>query len=154
MFRSYALLVLDNQDWSANFDSKYFTMVKLIDAGSTIAKLYETTTEDYYATGALDYIKQLDDDTAFAWVEFLDKFVGKRSNTNAAKINTYETIKYRDFIIELDRTHLAREDFESVLANKYKFINVWYTDSDTYLSKDPTYKPVEEETGLSLFEGL
>ena len=147
-------LVLDNQDWSANFDSKYFTMVKLIDAGSTIAKLYETTTEDYYATGALDYIKQLDDDTAFGWVEFLDKFVGKRSNTNAAKINTYETIKYRDFIIELDRTHLAREDFESVLANKYKFINVWYTDSDTYLSKDPTYKPVEEETGLSLFEGL
>jgi hypothetical protein len=33
-------------------------------------------------------------------------------------------------------------------------LNVCYTDSDTYLSKDPAYKPVEEETALSLFEGL
>jgi hypothetical protein len=84
----------------------------------------------------------------------LDNFVGKRSNTNAAKINTYNTIKYRDYIKELSRKHLAREDFESVLSNKYKFINVWYTNDDTYLSKDPTYKPVEEITGLGLFEGL
>jgi hypothetical protein len=80
--------------------------------------------------------------------------VSKRSNTNSAKINTYETIKYRDYIKELSRKHLAREDFESVLSNKHKFISVWYTDNDTYLSKDPTYKPVEEITGLGLFEGL
>jgi hypothetical protein len=49
---------------------------------------------------------------------------------------------------------LAREDFESVLANKYKFVSVHYTDKDTYLSKDPTYKPTEEETSVSLFDGL
>jgi hypothetical protein len=49
---------------------------------------------------------------------------------------------------------LAREDFESVLGNKHKFLSVYYTDNDTYLSKDPTYKPVEEITGASLFEGL
>jgi len=103
---------------------------------------------------ALDYVRELDDAVSQGWIAFSDNFVGKRSNTNAAKINTYETIKYRDYIKELNRKHLAREDFESVLANKYKFINVWYTDSDTYLSKDPAYKPVEEEAGLSLFNGL
>lgn len=145
-------VVLDNQDWSANFDSKYFTMVKLADAGTTIAKLYQTTTKEYYATGALDYIKQLDDDTSAGWIKFLDTFQGKTSNTNAAKINTHETVKYSDFIKELNRTHLAREDFESVLANKSKFVNIKYTDENTYLSKDLAFEPVEELTGMALFE--
>jgi hypothetical protein len=103
-------------------------------------------------TLALDYVKQLDNDVAQKWIKFLDEFVGKRSNTNSAKINTYETIKYRDYIKQLERKHLAREDFESVLSNRYKFINVWYTDNDTYLSKDPTFKPQKEETNESLFE--
>jgi hypothetical protein len=145
-------VVLDNQTWSVNFDSKYFTVTKFIDAASTIKRLYETTIEDYYATGAFDYVKQLDDSVAKYWIEFLDNFAGKRSNTNAAKINTYETVCYSEYIKDLDRSHLAREDFESVLANKYKFINVYYTDTNTYLSKDPTYKPVEEETGEALFQ--
>ena len=74
--------------------------------------------------------------------------------TNAAKINTHETVKYRDYIKDLERKHLAREDFESVLSNKHKFITIWYTDNDTYLSKDPTFKPEEEETGINLFDGL
>ena len=103
---------------------------------------------------ALDYVKQLDDQVAKCWIEFLDDFVAKRSNTNAAKINTYDTVKYRDYINNLNRTHLAREDFESVLSNKKKFINIIYTDNDTYLSKDPAFRPVEEVIGLSLFEGL
>ena len=141
-------VVLDNQDWSDNFDDKYYTKVNIKDAADTIKSLYGLTrTQD-----ALDYVKKLDDEVAQQWIKFLDDFVGKRSNTNAAKINTYETVKYRDYIKDLDRSHLAREDFESVLANKYKFINVWYTDNDTYLSKDPTFKPTEEETGESLFD--
>jgi len=144
-------VVLDNQDWSDNFDSKYFTKIKLSQAAETITRLYNTTAEDYFKTGAFDYIKSLDDDTEQRWIKFLDDFVGKRSNTNAAKINKYETVKYSDFITELERSHLAREDFESVLANKYKFVTVLYSDKDTYLSKDPTYKPVEEETGSDLF---
>jgi hypothetical protein len=103
-------------------------------------------------TSALDYVKKLDDEVAQGWIKFLDDFVGKRSNTNSAKINNYETIKYRDYITELDRNHLAREDFESVLSNKYKFVNVWYTDNDTYLSKDPTFRPIEEITSTELFD--
>jgi hypothetical protein len=143
-------VVLDNQDWSDNFNEKYFHKVNIKDAATTIVDIYGSE----QSTEALEYVKSLDNEVAQGWITFLDEFNGKRSNTNAAKINTYETVKYSDYIKELNRTHLAREDFESVLANKYKFLNVCYTDNDTYLSKDPTYKPVEEETALSLFEGL
>jgi glycosyltransferase involved in cell wall biosynthesis len=145
-------VVLDNQEWSDNFDSKYFYKEKLANAGNLIKLLYNV--DNYYTTGALDYIKQLDNDTAAGWIQFLDNFVAKRSNTNAAKINNYDTVCYRDYIKELERGHLAREDFESVLANRHKYIVNVYTDDNTYLSKDPVFKPIEEETGLSLFEGL
>jgi glycosyltransferase involved in cell wall biosynthesis len=143
-------VVLDTQDWSDNFDEKYFHKVNIKDAGETITEIYCSV----QSAEALDYVCELDDEVAEGWVSFLDNFVGKRSNTNTAKINTYETVKYRDYIAELERRHLAREDFESVLGNKHKFLTVLYSDNDTYLSKDPTYKPIEEETGVSLFEGL
>jgi len=140
-------VVLDNQDWSDNFESIYFHKVHITRAAEAIKELYGIDRPSQ----ALEYVKRLDDGISQEWIKFLDDFVGKRSNTNAAKINTYETVKYSDYIKELNRSHLAREDFESVLANKYKFINVWYTDTDTYLSKDPTFKPKEEETTESLF---
>jgi hypothetical protein len=143
-------VVLDNQDWSDNFNEKYFHKVNIKDAGETITEIYCSV----QSAEALDYVCELDDEVAEGWVQFLDNFAGKRSNTNSAKINTYETVKYSDYITELNRKHLAREDFESVLGNKHKFLSVYYTDTDTYLSKDPSYKPVEEETGVSLFEGL
>ena len=143
-------VVLDTQDWSDNFNEKYFHKVNIKDAGETITEIYCSI----QSAEALDYVCELDDEVAEGWISFLDHFPGKRSNTNAAKINTYETVKYRDYIRELERKHLAREDFESVLSNKHKFLTVCYTDSDTYLSKDPTYKPIEEIAGLSLFEGL
>lgn len=143
-------VVLDNQDWSDNFESRYYHKVSIAEASKTIKALYST---DQLPT-ALDYVKKLDDDVTIGWIKFLDDFVGKRSNTNAAKINTYETVKYSDYIKELNRGQLAREDFESVLSNRYKFINVVYTDNNSYLSKNPSYEPVEEEAGLSLFEGL
>jgi glycosyltransferase involved in cell wall biosynthesis len=143
-------VVLDTQDWSDNFDSQYFHKVDIKNASELIKTIYGGD----QLTSALDYVKQLDNDVAQGWIEFLDNFVGKRSNTNAAKINTYDTVKYRDYITEMNRTHLAREDFESVLSNKKKFINIIYTDNDTYLSKDPAFRPVEEVVGLSLFDGL
>ena len=145
-------VVLDNQEWSDNFDEKYFYKEKLANAGNLIKLLYNV--DNYYANGALDYINQLDNDTAKGWIQFLDNFIAKRSNTNAAKINNYDTVCYRDYIKELDRGHLAREDFESVLANRHKYIVNVYTDDNTYLSKDPVFKPEEEETVSNLFEGL
>lgn len=143
-------VVLDNQDWSMNFDEKYFYKEKLENAGNLIKLLYNV--ENYYDNGALDYVKKLDNDVSQSWIAFLDNFVAKHSNTNAAKINNYNSVCYRDYIKELEREHLAREDFESVLANRYKFIINIYTDDNSYLSKDPAYKPIEEETGESLFE--
>jgi glycosyltransferase involved in cell wall biosynthesis len=143
-------VVLDNQDWSDNFESMYFHKVNIKNASETITKLYGTS----QLPSALNYVQKLDDDVAQGWIKFLDDFVGKRSNTNSAKINSYDTVKYRDYITELNREHLAREDFESVLSNKKKFCNIIYTDNDTYLSKDPQFKPVEEVQSTNLFEGL
>jgi len=143
-------IVLDTQDWSDNFVSQYYHKVDIKNASELIKTIYGSD----QLVSALDYVKKLDEEVAKGWIEFLDDFVGKRSNTNAAKINTYDTVKYRDYIAELNRTHLAREDFESVLSNKKKFINIIYTDNDTYLSKDPSFRPVEEVIGLSLFDGL
>jgi glycosyltransferase involved in cell wall biosynthesis len=140
-------VVLDSQDWSDNFNEKYFHKVNIKDAATTIV--------DIYGSGqpieALEYVRELDNKVAQEWIKFLDNFVGKRSNNNQAKVNTYKTVKYSDYIKDLDRKHLAREDFESVLSNRYKFCNVVYTDDNTYLSKDPTFNPVEEEAVESLF---
>jgi hypothetical protein len=147
-------VVLDKQDWSDNFPSKYFTQINYDDAYKAIDDCYLIEPEEYYKTGALSYVKDLDGVTARGWITFLDDFVSKRSNNNSAKINSYETVKYRDFIEGLNRNHLAREDFESVLSNRHKFINVIYTDEDTYLSKDPKFVPEEEQVGTALFQGL
>ena len=83
----------------------------------------------------------------------MDDFVAKRSKTNSAKINPYDTVKYANYIKDLNRNHLAREDFESVLSNRYKFLHVVYTDDDTWLSKDPTFRPVETTNSTGLFGG-
>lgn len=144
-------VVLDTQDWSDNFDMKYFIKTSIKNAAIAIKSEYNVTPQEHYETGALKYVQWLDQSVAEDWIKFLDNFVGKRSNNNAAKVNTHETVCYKDYIKDLDRKHLAREDFESVLSNRYKFCNVIYTDDNSYLSKDPTYRPQEEETGASLF---
>jgi len=143
-------VVLDTQDWSDNFNEDYYYKVNITQAADTIKRLYGTT----QIHSALDYVRELDNQVARGWIEFIDNFVPRQSNTNAAKINTYTTVKYSDYISDLERSHLAREDFESVLTNKHKFLHVVYTDDNTYLSKDPLFVPVEEDYGLDLFEGL
>lgn len=124
-------VVLDTQDWSDNFERGYYHKVSINNASDTIKTLYGSN----QLLSALDYVKKLDEGVAKEWVEFLDKFVSKHSNTNSAKINSYDTVKYRDYIKDLGREHLAREDFESVLSNRHKF-NLLYTDDDTFLYKE------------------
>jgi len=141
-------VVLDKQDWSDNFNISFFHKCKQDEVPEMLNKLYNQPT----LVGGLEYVKQLDELVAEYWITFLDNFVSKKSNTNSAKVNTYETLCYGDYITDLKRTHLAREDFESVLSNRHKFINRVYTDKNSYLSKDPTYKPVEKTTGIGLFE--
>jgi glycosyltransferase involved in cell wall biosynthesis len=140
-------VVLDKQDWSDNFNENLFYKCTQDEVPEVLNRLYN---EPESVIG-LKYVNQLDELVAESWIKFLDNFVTKKSNTNAAKINTYETVKYSDYIKELDRSHLAREDFESVLGNRHKFLHVVYTDNNTYLSKIPTFKPIEEEVGFDLF---
>ena len=148
-------VVLNTQDWSNNFDSNFYTITNEKDAPNIISKLYAA---DSYKPDALKYVQQLDAYAELAWSAALDEFVGKKSKSNAAKINSYDTVKYADYINELARSHLAREDFESVLTNRHKFATIVYTDDDTFLSKDKNYAPIEhakeELTGLALFKGL
>lgn len=145
-------VVLDNQDWSENFVSLYYTKTNINDAANVIKNLYnQMTPQDYYKTNALAYVQSLDTDTVQSWKDFIDGYKGRQAKSNQAKINEYETVKYKDYIKDLGRKHLAREDFESVLTNRYKF-NIIYTDNDTYLTKDPNFVPTEDST--TLFEGL
>ena len=71
------------------------------------------------------------------------------SKSDSAKINTYDTIKYLDFIKELNRKSLAIEDIKSVLTNKHKY-NIIYTNEHTYLSKDKHFIPKQEKNTSSL----
>ena len=142
-------VVIDTQDWADNFDSKYYHTVKLKNCASKIIELYNTPIDDEN----LLYIKQLDDSCEQSWKNFLDSFVGKRSNSTVAKINEELTVKYSDFIEKLDRHHLAQEDIISILGNKHKFYTT-YTDNATYLSKDKSFVPSDTDEVMSLFANL
>jgi hypothetical protein len=71
------------------------------------------------------------------------------SKSDAAKINEYTTVKYLDFIKDLNRKSLAVEDVKSVLTNKHKY-NIIYTDEHTYLSKEKHFVPDEKQSNTSL----
>ncbi len=141
-------VVLDTQDWSDNFDSKFYHKTSLSQAHEYILALAGIN----QLPEALDYVRSLDDQVAEGWEQLLVDFKAKQAKTNTAKINTYETVNYKDYIKDLNRTQIAREDFESVLSNKHKF-RVIYTDQDTWLTKDLTFVPTDD-TPNALFEGL
>lgn len=136
-------VILEDQDWSDNFDSKYYHTVKLKDAASKILELHGQP----ISTEQLDYIKSIDNKADDAWRDFLNNFQGKRTDSNAAKINKETTIKHSDFITKLKRTYLAQEDIESILNNRHKF-KIVYTDNNTYYSKESNFIPDESESLL------
>ena len=78
-------------------------------------------------------------------------FKPKQSNSNTAKILENTTVKYSDFIKDLNRKIICIDDCRSVLTNRNKF-RIIYTDNDTYLTKDPTFEPQEELTDVNLFD--
>ncbi len=65
-------------------------------------------------------------------------------------ICNFNTVNHNDFISALGRKLICIDDIRSILTNKHKF-RIIYTNSDTWLTKDPTFEPTIEET---LFEGL
>ena len=79
------------------------------------------------------------------WIDIFNSFKPVESNSIRATINEYSEIEYSEFIKILNRKDLSIDDVKSVLTNKYKY-NIIYTDTSTYLSKDPNFVPKEKET--------
>jgi glycosyltransferase involved in cell wall biosynthesis len=59
------VITLDKQDWSDNFDTKYYVKLPENLVADAISDAYDIT--DWYSTGALDYVKQLDQNATNAW---------------------------------------------------------------------------------------
>ena len=145
-------LVLENQRWTNNFNKNFFYTCTKKDMAEKAKELYYIfeKAERWYNLGSLQHAQEQEDVVFHKWMDCFRNFEPKKSNTNTAKICNENTIKHIDFITDLNRSIICIDDVRSVLTNKHKF-RVIYTDDDTYLTKDPNFEPMEEETGLNLF---
>jgi glycosyltransferase involved in cell wall biosynthesis len=145
-------LVLENQRWTNNFNKDFFYTCTKKDMASKAKELYDIfeKAERWYNLGSLQHAQAQEATVFHKWNTCFNTFKAKQSNSNTAKILENDTIKYRDFIEGLGRSIICIDDTKSALTNKHKY-RVIYTDNDTYLTKDPSFEPTEEETGLSLF---
>jgi hypothetical protein len=148
-------VVLENQRWTRNFDSQHFFTANKKNMADIVTELYNNVPDakTWYANGILEKHRSTENSVFHKWNDCFNRFKSKESNTNTAKICNFGTVKLRDYIESLERKVICIDDIRSVLTNKHKFI-VLYTDNDTYLTKDPTFEPVEEETALDLFQGI
>ena len=148
-------LVLENQRWTKNFNSNYFYTCTKKDMATKAKELYDVfeKAERWYNLGSLQHAQDQEAGVFHKWMECFRNFQPKQSNSNTAKICNENTIKHVDFISDLNRSIICIDDVRSVLTNRHKF-RVIYTDDNTYLTKDPSFEPIEEVEGLSLFEGL
>ena len=145
-------LVLENQRWTKNFNEDYFYTCTKKDMAQRALELYGSfeKAETWYNLGSLKHAKEQEAKVFSKWNECLNVFVAKQSNSNTAKILENNTLKYSDFINDLGRKLICIDDARSALTNKHKY-RIIYTDNDTFMTKDPSYEPTEEETGASLF---
>jgi len=145
-------LVLENQRWTKNFNGDYFYTCTKKDMAERAKQLYGSfeKAETWYNLGSLDHATQQEAKTFHKWNSCFGEFTPKQSNSNTAKILQNETVKYSDFISDLGRKIICIDDCRSALTNRSKF-RIIYTDDETYLTKDPSFEPIEEVTGASLF---
>jgi glycosyltransferase involved in cell wall biosynthesis len=148
-------LVLENQRWTNNFNKDFFYTCTKKDMASKAKELYDIfeKAERWYNLGSLEHAQEQEATVFHKWNNCFNAFEPRKSNSNTAKICNETTTKHVDFIGDLNRSIICIDDVRSVLTNKHKF-RVIYTDDDTYLTKDPSFEPIEEAEGLSLFEGL
>ncbi len=147
--------VLKNQRWTGNFIGFDLYETTKKDMAEDIFLYYTNYDDpgDWYDFGNLDIINQEEKVVFHKWNQCFMDFQSKQSNSNVAKICTETTVVYTDFIKTLNRRIACIDDFKSVLSNKHKF-RVIYTEDNTYLTKDPMFKPVEQVIGMGLFEGI
>ena len=148
-------LVLENQRWTKNFNDEFFYYCNKKNMSQRATELYNSfeKTETWYNLGSLEHANFIEKRVFGKWNDCFHEFNAKQSNTNTAKICNETTVKLQDYIRGLGRKIICIDDIRSVLTNKHKF-RVIYTDNDTFLTKDPSFEPSKEESGLSLFEGL
>lgn len=148
-------LVLENQRWTNNFNDEFFYKCTKKNMAQRAKELYDSfeKAETWYNLESLNHAQFMESKVFHKWNNCFNEFNPKQSNSNTAKICSETTVKLQDYISGLGRKIICIDDIRSVLTNKHKF-RVIYTDEDTYLTKDPSFEPTEEVTGLSLFEGL
>lgn len=145
-------LVLENQRWTKNFNDEFFYYCNKKNMTERAKQLYDSfdTAEKWYNLESLKHAHFMEKRVFGKWNNCFQEFNAKTSNSNTAKICSETTVKLQDYIKDLGRKIICIDDIRSVLTNKHKF-RVIYTDDDTYLTKDPSFEPVEEEAGESLF---
>lgn len=148
-------LVLENQRWTKNFNDEFFYYCNKKNMAQRAKELYNSfeKAETWYNIESLKHAQFMEKKVFHKWNDCFNEFAGKQSNSNTAKICSETTVKLQDYITGLGRKVICIDDIRSVLTNKHKF-RVIYTDEDTYLTKDPSFEPHVEVSGLSLFEGL
>lgn len=148
-------VVLEDMRWTNNFDSNHYFKVNKKNMAKVVTDLYNNVHDAkiWYANGILEKYRAIEGQVFHKWNECFNKFIGKQSNSNTAQICNFSTVRYLDYVQSLNRKIVCIDDIRSVFTNKHKFI-VTYTDNDTYLSREPQYKPVEEVQSTNLFEGL
>jgi hypothetical protein len=147
-------LVLTEQRWTKNFNKDFFYGCTKKDMAQRAKDLYDSfeNASTWYLLGSLEHAQQQEATVFHKWNECFNEFKPKQSNTNTAKICNQTTTKLKDFITDLGRNVICIDDIRSVLTNKHKF-RIIYTDEDTYLTKDPSFEPVQETTeSLFVFE--
>jgi glycosyltransferase involved in cell wall biosynthesis len=146
-------VVLENQRWTKNFDSHHFFTVNKKNMAQKVLELYNNVpdAQTWYSNGILERYRSIEKNVFHKWNECFHEFNCKQSNNDTAKICSETTVKYSDFTDRIGRTLI--EDYLPIYANKYKF-RVIYTDTDTYLTRDPSFEPNETDNPLNLFEGI
>jgi len=143
---------LENQRWTNNFKGQFFFETNKKNMAVDVKGAYDTfsTAKEWYGHGALLHTIQLEENVFHKWNECFNNFTPKQSNSSTAKILEHTTVKHSDYIKDLNRSLICIDDIRSVLTNKHKY-RIIYTDNETYLTKDPSYEPIEEEVGFDLF---
>jgi glycosyltransferase involved in cell wall biosynthesis len=137
-------VALDGQRWLKNFNSKYHYTCSKKTMATVVNELYEkySTAESWYTVGSLKHSATMNNSVFHKWNSCFNEFVAKQSNNHGAKICNATTTTVSEFISDLNRSVICIDDIRSVLTNKHRF-RVIYTNRDTYLTKDPTFMPVE-----------
>lgn len=142
-------VVLENQRWTKNFQRYFFFDTDKKSAAEEVSAAYAhfEDPETWYNLKNLAFATEDEAQIMDRWQKCFDSFIPKQTKSDSARILEHDTIKYAEHIESLGRKVLTIDDIRSVAGNRHKF-NVVYTQTNTYLSKDPGFTPDEEKDEL------